>query len=55
MFLQLGSVTSNVSIAVKEAKSGRIDFKIDKTAIIHVGLGKVCYSGVSLSCMKNSM
>ncbi|RRT76037.1 hypothetical protein B296_00008022 [Ensete ventricosum] len=27
--------------AVKEAKSGRVDFKIDKTAIVHVGLGKV--------------
>ncbi|XP_039117485.1 LOW QUALITY PROTEIN: 50S ribosomal protein L1-like [Dioscorea cayenensis subsp. rotundata] len=45
---KLGSVTSNVSIAVKEAKSGRIDFKIDKTAIIHVGLGKVNFSDEAL-------
>ena len=42
-FIQLGSVTSDVSGAVEEAKSGRIDFKIDKTAIVHAGLGKVCY------------
>ncbi|KAJ0986041.1 hypothetical protein J5N97_004397 [Dioscorea zingiberensis] len=45
---KLGSVTSNVSVAVKEAKSGRIDFKIDKTAIIHVGLGKVNFSEEAL-------
>ncbi|MQL97899.1 hypothetical protein Taro_030593 [Colocasia esculenta] len=38
---KLGSVTSDVAGAVKEAKCGRIDFKIDKTAIVHVGLGKV--------------
>ncbi|XP_078177281.1 ribosomal protein L1p/L10e family [Carex rostrata] len=41
---KLGSVTSDVSNAVKAAKSGRIDFKIDKTAIVHVGLGKVNFS-----------
>jgi hypothetical protein len=34
-------VTNDVSAAVKAAKSGRVDFKIDKTAIVHVGLGKV--------------
>ncbi|WOL05657.1 hypothetical protein Cni_G14386 [Canna indica] len=45
---KLGSVTSNVSGAVKEAKSGRIDFKIDKTAIVHVGLGKVNFSEEAL-------
>ncbi|PKA64459.1 50S ribosomal protein L1, chloroplastic [Apostasia shenzhenica] len=45
---KLGSVTSDVSSAVKEAKCGRIDFKIDKTAIVHVGLGKVNFSEQSL-------
>ncbi|XP_074565362.1 uncharacterized protein LOC141821885 [Curcuma longa] len=45
---KLGSVTSDVSGAVKAAKSGRIDFKIDKTAIVHVGLGKVNFSEESL-------
>lgn len=45
---KLGSVTSDVSGAVKEAKCGRIDFKIDKTAIVHVGLGKVNFSQESL-------
>ncbi|XP_043700687.1 50S ribosomal protein L1, chloroplastic [Telopea speciosissima] len=41
---KLGSVTSDVTGAVQEAKRGRIDFKIDKTAIVHVGLGKVNFS-----------
>ena len=34
-------MTNDVSGAVKAAKSGRVDFKLDKTAIVHVGLGKV--------------
>ncbi|PKU72654.1 uncharacterized protein LOC110116539 isoform X2 [Dendrobium catenatum] len=41
---KLGSVTNDVSGAVKAAKCGRIDFKIDKTAIVHVGLGKVNFT-----------
>ncbi|KAM0874917.1 hypothetical protein ACQ4PT_037112 [Festuca glaucescens] len=45
---KLGSVTNEVSGAVKAAKSGRVDFKIDKTAIVHVGLGKVNFSEESL-------
>ncbi|KAG0465486.1 hypothetical protein HPP92_019650 [Vanilla planifolia] len=40
LVLELGSVTNDVSGAIKAAKCGRIDFKIDKTAIVHVGLGK---------------
>lgn len=34
-------MTSNVTGAVKEAKRGVVDFKMDKTSIVHVGLGKV--------------
>ncbi|XP_058103372.1 uncharacterized protein LOC131246926 [Magnolia sinica] len=45
---KLGSVTSDVAGAVQEAKRGRIDFKIDKTAIVHVGLGKVGFSEEAL-------
>ncbi|KAF7096691.1 hypothetical protein CFC21_098595 [Triticum aestivum] len=45
---KLGSVTNDVSGAVKAAKSGRVDFKIDKTAIVHVGLGKINFSEESL-------
>ncbi|KAF8409070.1 hypothetical protein HHK36_005142 [Tetracentron sinense] len=45
---KLGSVTSNVAGAVQDAKRGRVDFKIDKTAIVHAGLGKVSFSEESL-------
>lgn len=45
---KLGSVTSDVAGAVKEAKRGRIDFKLDKSAIVHVGLGKVNFSEEAL-------
>lgn len=45
---KLGSVTNDVAAAVTDAKRGRIDFKIDKTAIVHVGLGKVSFTEESL-------
>ncbi|MCL7044107.1 hypothetical protein MKW94_013373 [Papaver nudicaule] len=45
---KLGSVTSDVSAAVKDAKRGRIDFKLDKTGIVHAGLGKVTLSEEAL-------
>ncbi|KAF6176043.1 hypothetical protein GIB67_000137 [Kingdonia uniflora] len=45
---KLGTVTNNVAGAVQESKQGRVDFKIDKTAIVHVGLGKVSFSEESL-------
>ena len=37
-----GTVTMDVAKAVKEVKSGKIDFKVDKTGIIHTSIGKVC-------------
>lgn len=39
-----GTVTLDVGKAVKEVKAGKIDFKIDKTGIIHVSIGKVSFS-----------
>jgi large subunit ribosomal protein L1 len=39
-----GTVTLDVAKAVKEVKAGKIDFKIDKTGIIHVSIGKVSFS-----------
>jgi large subunit ribosomal protein L1 len=38
-----GTVTLDVGKAVKEVKAGKIDFKIDKTGIIHVGIGKASF------------
>lgn len=39
-----GTVTLDVGKAVKEVKAGKIDFKVDKTGIIHVGIGKASFS-----------
>ncbi len=38
-----GTVTMNIGQAVQEVKAGKIDFKVDKTGIIHVGVGKVSF------------
>ena len=38
-----GTVTMDVSIAVKEVKSGKIDFKVDKTGIVHAAIGKASF------------
>ena len=38
-----GTVTMDVAKAVKEVKAGKIDFKVDKTGIIHAAIGKVSF------------
>lgn len=43
-----GTVTENISHAIKEAKRGKIDFRMDKFACIHVGVGKISFSRESL-------
>jgi large subunit ribosomal protein L1 len=40
-----GTVTVDVANAVKEVKAGKIDFKVDKTGIIHCGIAKVSFAG----------
>jgi len=39
-----GTVTQDVGKAVKEVKSGKIDFKVDKTGIVHTSIGKVSFT-----------
>ena len=39
-----GTVTLDVAKAVKEVKGGKIDFKVDKTGIIHTSVGKVSFT-----------
>ena len=38
-----GTVTNDVGKAVTEVKAGKIDFKVDKTGIIHASVGKVSF------------
>ena len=38
-----GTVTMEIGKAVAEIKAGKIDFKVDKTGIVHAGIGKVSF------------
>jgi len=38
-----GTVTMEISKAVKEVKQGKIDFKVDKAGIVHASIGKVSF------------
>jgi large subunit ribosomal protein L1 len=39
-----GTVTMDVAKAVSEVKAGKIDFKVDKTGIVHAAIGKASFS-----------
>ena len=39
-----GTVTMDIKKAISDIKGGKIDFKVDKTGIIHVSIGKVSFS-----------
>jgi large subunit ribosomal protein L1 len=41
---KLGTVTPNVEEAVKAAKGGQIEFRVEKAGIIHAGIGKMSFS-----------
>ena len=39
-----GTVTMDIASAVKEVKAGKIDFKVDKTGIVHCAIGKASFT-----------
>ncbi len=41
---KLGTVTPNVAEAVKAAKAGQIEFRVEKAGIIHAGIGKMSFT-----------
>ena len=43
-----GTVTPNVAQAIKEIKAGKVEFRVDKTGIIHAPLGKTSFPAQSL-------
>ncbi len=45
---KLGTVTPNVAQAVKDAKGGQIEFRVEKMGIIHAGLGKASFTDADL-------
>ena len=45
---RVGTVTPNVGQAVKDAKGGAIEFRVEKAGIVHAGIGKVSFTEEAL-------
>jgi large subunit ribosomal protein L1 len=43
-----GTVTFDVATAVRETKAGKVEYRVDKTGVIHVGVGKVSFDATKL-------
>jgi large subunit ribosomal protein L1 len=50
-----GTVTLEVGKAVREVKAGKIDFKVDKTGIIHAGIAKVSFDAQKIADNANEI
>lgn len=43
-----GTVTQDISKAVQEVKAGKVEFRVDKTGVVHAPVGKVSFAGEKL-------
>lgn len=50
-----GTVTMDVAKAVREVKAGKIDFKVDKTGIVHAPIGKASFDADKISGNANEL
>src|SRR5580704_2987357 len=50
-----GTVTVDIAQAVKEVKMGKVEFRVDKTGVIHVPVGKVSFTTDKLTENANSL
>ena len=50
-----GTVTMDVGKAVEETKGGKIDFRVDKTGIVHASVGKVSFDKTKLAENANEL
>jgi large subunit ribosomal protein L1 len=46
---RVGTVTPNVGQAVKDAKGGSIEFRVEKAGIVHAGVGKASFTEEALT------
>lgn len=46
---KLGTVTFDVANIIREIKAGKVDFKVDKTGIMHAGIGKLSFGAEKLT------
>ena len=44
-----GTVTTDTAKAVREAKAGRVEFRVDSTGIVHLAVGKVSFGNEKLT------
>jgi large subunit ribosomal protein L1 len=45
---KVGTVTPNIAQAVKDAKGGAVEFKVEKAGIVHAGVGKASFSDADI-------
>ena len=50
-----GTVTMDISKAVSDIKGGKIDFKVDKTGIVHASVGKVSFTADKIKDNANEL
>jgi large subunit ribosomal protein L1 len=50
-----GTVTTDVANAIKEVKAGKVEFRVDKTGVVHVGVGKVSFQSDKLLDNANAL
>jgi len=50
-----GTVTMDVAKAVQEVKAGKIDFKVDKTGIVHAAIGKASFDATKIEENANEL
>lgn len=43
-----GTVATNIAKAVKEAKAGKVEYRVDKQSIVHIAVGKVSFGSTKL-------
>ena len=47
-----GTVTFDVKTAVKETKAGKVEYRVDKTGVIHTAVGKVSFEEDKIARMR---